>query len=168
MTPEERRQLPEHHVVYDYANLVSAGRMVLSGAHLGVGLAPPVNSHVGHAFYMYCREMYEFFKDGPSKKYRRAQPFLVQEVHFTFDNWTNSIRGHMESHLVHAGEERTEGNIVWTGEDNENYLKDFEGAWALFLGNLKEEHKQNFRNEIDHRLDSEFRHCGTLGKEFIL
>jgi hypothetical protein len=63
---------------------------------------------------------------------------------------------------------QTEGNVVWTGKDNDKYLSDFEGAWSLFLGNLKDEHKQNFKDEIDHRLDSAFRHCGTLGKEFIL
>jgi hypothetical protein len=73
----------------------------------------------------------------------------------------------MESHLVHAGVERTENDTEWTGKDNEHYLADFERVWALFLGNLKGEHKQNFREEIDYRLDLAFRHCGTLGKEFI-
>jgi hypothetical protein len=84
MTREERRERPEHHVVYDYANLVSSGRMVVSGAHLGVSLVPPVNSHVGHVFYMYCREMYEFFHDSPNKQYRRAKEFLATPVPFTF------------------------------------------------------------------------------------
>jgi len=32
---------------------------------------------------------------------------------------------------------------------------------------LKDEHKDIFQEEIEHRLDSEFRHCGTLGKELI-
>jgi len=168
MTPEERRKRPEHHVVHDYANLVSSGRMVLSGAHLGVPLVPPVNSHVGHAFYTYGREMYEFFHDSPTKPYRRAQEFLAISVTFTFKYWTNTIRSHMEGHLMHSGKGRTEGLVSWTGEDNAHYLADFENAWALFLGNLKDEHKETFRDEIHHRLDSEFRHCGTLGKEFIL
>jgi hypothetical protein len=35
------------------------------------------------------------------------------------------------------------------------------------LKNLKDEHKDIFQEEIEHRLDSEFRHCGTLGKELI-
>jgi hypothetical protein len=168
MTDDERRKRPEHHVVHDYANLVSAGRMVVSGSHQGISLVAPVNSHVGHAFYTYCREMYEFFKDKQKGPYRRAQEFLTTEVTFKFNYWTNAIRSHMETHLLHAGSARTDGDTVWTGRDNAHYLADFEGAWELFLRNLKDEHKEIFRDEIDHRLSSEFRHCGTLGKEFIL
>jgi len=39
--------------------------------------------------------------------------------------------------------------------------------WEVMLKNLQDKHKEIFREEIAHRLDSEFRHCGTLGKEFI-
>ncbi len=30
MTQDQRRRRPEHHVVHDYANLVSAGKMVIT------------------------------------------------------------------------------------------------------------------------------------------
>jgi len=34
-------------------------------------------------------------------------------------------------------------------------------------GNLRDIHQEIFREQIEHRLDSEFRHCRTLGKELI-
>jgi hypothetical protein len=62
MTAEERRKCPAHHIVHDYANLVSSGRIAVDGHHLGQPLTPPLNTHVGHAFYINCRKMYEFFR----------------------------------------------------------------------------------------------------------
>jgi hypothetical protein len=169
-TQQERCRRAEHHVVHDYANLVSSGKMVVNGKHLGTDLLTlaPVNSHVGHAFYAYCRDMYEFFHYKPKGGYRRAQDFLAKQVTFVFSHWTRAVQEHMEIHLLHSGDQRTEREVVWTGENNGFYLADFESAWALLMGNLKDEHKKNFKDEIDHRVNSEFRHCGDLGKHFIL
>lgn len=170
MTEEEkRRKRPEHHVVHDYANLVSSGKLRLAGKHQGVKLLDiaPVNSHVWHAFYMNCRKMFEFFQYQRSKKYLRAKQFVPRRITFDFEHWTRAVQEHMNIHLMHVGGSRTVRKVVWTGKDDALYLADFEEAWAKFLGNLKPEHRDIFRDEIDYRLASEFRHCGDLGKQFI-
>lgn len=171
MTTEERRKRPAHHVVHDYANLVSSGRLALDGAHKGIPLVPPINTHVGHAFYMNCRKMYEFFTYPPKRnsRYLRAQQFLREPVPFKglFKHWNKVVQQHMDIHLLHVGGDRTTRDVAWTGDDNDCYLEDFEGAWALFLANLKPKERGIFRDEIDYRLNSEFSHCGDLGRQFI-
>jgi hypothetical protein len=169
MTHEERRVRPEHHIVHDYANLVSSGLLITDPVWNDKLLKiAPVNSHVWHAFYMNCRKMFEFFQYNPSGSYLRARQFLANDVKFMFKHWTRTVQQHMEIHIMHVGGDRVTRNIVWTGADDKLYLEDFQMAWATFLANLKHEHKELFKDEIDHRLDSEFRHCGSLGKEFIL
>ncbi|MFI5381966.1 MAG: hypothetical protein ACHRHE_21940 [Tepidisphaerales bacterium] len=54
-----------HHVVHDYANLVSSGTMAATGKHLETPLTPPINTHVGHAFLVNCRKMHHFFTPPP-------------------------------------------------------------------------------------------------------
>ena len=85
MTPEERRKRPEHHVVHDYANLVSSGLLITDRKSNDALLEiAPVKSHVWHAFYMNCRKMYEFFHHQKSKDYLRARQFVKPGVTFTF------------------------------------------------------------------------------------
>jgi hypothetical protein len=117
---------------------------------------------------MNCRKMFEFFAYPPNNRYFRARDFITQELPFTFKHWTRAVQTHMEGHMVHVGGDRTENEVVWTGGDDKLYLVDFQGAWAAFLSTLKQEHKDIFREEIDLRLNSEFRHCGSLSKELIL
>jgi len=168
-TPEERRKRLEHHVVHDFANLVSSGLLITNTDSNNKLLAiAPVNSHVWHAFYMNCRKMFEFFKYGQNDRYVRARECLTSDINFPFNNWNYSVQKHMEGHLLHVGGDRTEGQISWTGASDRLYLFGFQEAWRLMMGNLKTEHKKVFREEIDHRLDSEFRHCGDLGRQFIL
>ena len=69
---------------------------------------------------------------------------------------------------MHLGKDRITGTIAWTGGNDKQYLKDFEGAWVVFLKALRPQYRDVFRDEINHRLDSEFLDCGSLGKEFIL
>lgn len=173
MTDEERRLRPEHHIVHDYANLVSSGRLRETWKYGGVNLQTlgPVTGHVWHAFYVNCRKMYEFFMVKPNARNRHlwANPFTHTAVTFSFDHWNTDIQNHMNVHLLHVGDDRVENKRVWTGKDDMKYLADFEGAWKMFMQNLKEKHKDIFREEIDHRLtEKAFQHCGTLGKEFIL
>jgi hypothetical protein len=88
LTPEERRKRPEHHVVHDYANLVSSGLLITDRKSKDTLLKiAPINSHVSHAFYMNCRKMYEFFHHQKSKDYLRAQRFVNPGVTFTFQCW---------------------------------------------------------------------------------
>ena len=73
----------------------------------------------------------------------------------------------MNTHMLHVGGGRITNKKISTGADDKFYLAEFQGMWERMLKNLQNKHKEMFREEIEHRLDSEFRHCGTLGKEFI-
>ena len=74
----------------------------------------------------------------------------------------------MESHMMHVGGDRLDNEIVWTGADDQEYLADFQNAWKALMANLKAQHCDIFREEIDFRVqDREFAFCGTLGREFI-
>jgi hypothetical protein len=58
MTHKERRLRPEHHVVHDYANLVSSGRLKIDPRiNHQLELIWGANSHVWHMFYVNCRKM---------------------------------------------------------------------------------------------------------------
>jgi hypothetical protein len=103
MTPEERRLRPEHHVVHDYANLVSSWRLrdpVYIAQLLNI---PTANGHAWHAFYMNCRKMYEFFTYQRSKTYLTAQQFVKRGVAFTFQHWTDDVQKFMNTHMLHVG-----------------------------------------------------------------
>lgn len=167
LTPEQRRKRPEHHVVHDYANLVSSGLLLTDRKSNDAPVIPPVNSHVWHAFYLNCRKMYEFFHYKKSRNYLRAQQFVKPGTTFTFNHWTDKVQEFMNTHLLHVGCGRVTNTKVSTGANDRAYLAEFQRMWENMLTNLKDEHKENFREEIEHRLDSEFRHCGTLGKELI-
>lgn len=172
MTQEERRKRPEHHVVHDYANLVSSGLLITekeSNDRL-FGLAP-VNSHVWHVFYMNCRKMYEFFTYQRSHKgYLTAQQFVIRGITFRFQHWTNDVQVFTNTHMLNVGGGRLTNTKESKGVDDKDYLAEFQGLWVHMLRNLKDQHKDVFRDEIQHRLDfpGEFKHCGTLGKEFLL
>ena len=171
MTHEERRKRPEHHVVHDYANLVSSGLLITDNASNDRLLKiAPVNSHVWHAFYMNCRKMYEFFHHQKSKDYLRAQQFVKPGTTFTFHHWTYDVQKFMNTHMLHVGGGRVTNTKESKGADDKDYLAEFQGMWEKMLRNLKDQHKEIFRDEIQYRLDypGEFKHCGTLGKEFIL
>lgn len=168
MTPEERRQRPEHHIVHDYANLVSSG-VLRNEAYIAQLLAiPTANSHAWHAFYTNCRKMFEFFVYDHHPRYLRAQDFIGQKLPYKFEHWMPSVQRYMEGHLMHVGGDRLENQVVWTGADDKEYLADFQNAWTAFMKSLKPEHRDAFREEIDFRLlNPEFQICGSLSREFI-
>jgi hypothetical protein len=169
MTPEERRKRPEHHVVHDYANLVSSGTLRQPKYVALLLQIPTANSHAWHAFYTNCRKMYEFFAYDPHPRYLRAQDLLAANCHIHSSTGTaNGVQRHMEGHMMHVGGDRLDNEVVWTGADDQEYLADFQNAWMAFMGNLKLQHRDIFREEIDFRKqDREFAFCGTLGREFI-
>lgn len=168
MTLEERRVRPEHHVVHDYANLVSSWRLREPIYVAQLLKIPTANSHAWHAFYMNCRKMYEFFRYKPNDDYLRAQDFIGSELPYRFQHWTDSIQSFMNGHLLHVGESRLTNEKVSTGAGDQDYFSDFQKAWEAMMKRLKPEHRDIFRDEIDFRVsDPEFRFCGTLGKEFI-
>jgi hypothetical protein len=129
MTAEERRKRPEHHVVHDYANLVSSGLLITKPQSNDALLKiAPVNSHVWHAFYMNCRKMYEFFHHQKSKTYLRAQQFVNPGVTFTFKHWTGDVQDFMNTHMLHVGGARVTNEKVSTGADDTLYLAEFQGC----------------------------------------
>lgn len=168
MTPEQRRKRPEHHVVHDYANLVSSGLLRNKTYVAQLLKIPTANSHAWHAFYTNCRKKFEFFVYDANPRYVRAQDFTGDKLPYTFHHWTTSVQRHMEGHLMHVGGDRLENEVVWTGAEDPQYLSDFQGAWATLMKNLKPAHRDVFREEIAYRLlDPEFQICGTLDKELI-
>jgi hypothetical protein len=170
MTAAERRKRPEHHIVHDYANLVSSGLLITERTSNDFLLRnAPINSHVWHAFYMNCRKLYEFFKyqDKREWKYLTARQFTKAGTVFVFQHWTDSVQGYVNTHMLHVGKRRVSNTQVSTGVNDALYLAEFQAMWKHMMQNLNDQHKETFRNEIDFRVNSEFRHCGTLGKEFI-
>jgi predicted RNase H-like HicB family nuclease len=64
LSEEERiRKLEDlaHHIVHDYANLVSSAELALAGRHNCRTIDPPVNTHIKHAFLLNSRKMRDFF-----------------------------------------------------------------------------------------------------------
>ena len=118
MTEQERNLKAVHHVVHDYANLVSSGTMAVNGCHLGIGFVPPVNKHVGDAFLVNCRKIYEFFMYKPSTKPGqndiRAADFLTPEVVFDLSNWALWHEA-MNKQLMHVTFARVEKSKEWKG-----------------------------------------------------
>ncbi len=157
---EEERLEAVHHVVHDYANLVSSGTMTVAGRYQTTGLVPPVNTHVGHAFLVNCRKMYEFFLYEPSKDDIRAKHFLTPSLALTFDllNW-GTWHNAMNKQLMHITFTRVTKPKQWEGHDeNKLFLDEFMKAWKEFRRNLKEPYKSKFDSEIAKKL--------KLGSEF--
>jgi hypothetical protein len=104
MTRDEQRKRPSHHIVHDYANLISAGEMVLTQTHAGQALVAPVNTHVGQAFYLNCRKMFDFFTKPPSTNPGfddfRAREFTKTDIRYPFATWTPDIQFHMDKRGV--------------------------------------------------------------------
>ena len=164
MTEQEKRLKAVHHVVHDYANLVSSGTMTVTGCHQNTQLIPPMNTHVCHAFLVSCRKMYEFFLYKPSKKPGqndiRAEHFLAPSLALTFDlsNWA-TWHDAMNKQLMHVTFARVKKPKKWEGHnENKLFLDEFMKAWKEFRRNLKEPYKSEFDKEITEKL--------KLGSEF--
>ena len=160
MTNQERCLEAVHHVVHDYANLVSSGTMAVEGHHQGKGFVPPVNTHIGHAFLVNCRKMYEFFiRKGSTMSGQediRAAHFLKREVAFDLSNWA-LWHNAMNKQLMHITFARVDKPKKWEGHNESKlFLDEFKNAWKEFRRNLEEPYKSRFENEITEKLRSEF------------
>jgi hypothetical protein len=159
MTPDQQRQRPSHHVVHDYANLLSSGEMVVSHSHKGQLLIPPINTHVAHAFYLNCRKMYDFFMKPLSKDPKfddlRAVEFTKSAISYSFKAWSDDIHDHFNKALMHVARVRTTRPRVWEGyEENPLFLQEFTDAWKLFIDDLKDDLKDEFKEEIQLKVTS--------------
>jgi len=133
MTDEERRKWPEHHLVHDYANLVSSG-LLRSEQYIAQLLnIPTANSHAWHAFYINCRKMHEFFTYQRSKTYLTAQQFVKPGVTFTFQYWTDDVQKFMNTHMLHVGGCRVTNTRISAGADDKKYFAEFQGMWEKML-----------------------------------
>ena len=164
MTEQERNLKAVHHVVHDYANLVSSGTMVVDGGHRGKGFIPPINKHVGDAFLVNCRKIYDFFTHklsteqsiGSSKKNKKddilAAHFLKRKLTFDLSNWSLWHEA-MNKQLMHVTFARVKQPKKWEGHDeNKLSLDEFMEAWKEFRRNLEEPYKSRFDSEIAKRL----------------
>ena len=87
---------------------------------------------------------------------------------YTFVTGTAKCSAPYEGHLIHVGMDRIDKKLSRTGRMTKSIFADFENAWKTLMSDLKPQHRDIFREEIDFRLqDREFAFCGTLGREFI-
>lgn len=138
------------HVVHDYANLLSSGKMADSGYCNDVKLRynTPLNHHVGEAFLMNCRKMEEFLSARRNPRHTndlRASDFLDSIEAFEIPTWT-PWRDAMNDQLLHVSRKR---DMPWNGHKvNKQLLQEFIDAWGRFRGKVKTEYKDKFDEQI--------------------
>jgi hypothetical protein len=129
------------HVVYEYANLISCGEL------LTVQHAYPINTHLQDAFLLSCRKIAEFFITGvPTKHNIAASDFTVSRQAYRLPVWRNVWGNAIQRQLAHIAWKRDQG---WDGSANKPLMDELEAAWQLFLGKLKPEFQDRFREEIN-------------------
>ena len=135
--PTQREKLEAiQHVVYEYANLVSAGCMLFSGKDpTGVLLQPPVNTHVQDSFLLSCRKMADFFHKGEYKDDVKASHYI--DLFTRTLPKTEKLTKHLNKNLAHVSYSRIKEKLVWDGKENAPLLEEHQKAWREFLLKLK-------------------------------
>ncbi len=138
-----------HHIVYEYANLVSSGTL------LTMPLRPPCNSHVQDAFLLGCRKLAEFFSNGGKEHDVKARHFFTRNAvpKLRLPEWKRWQEA-MSQQLAHITYNRVAGPKTWDGTRNPVLLAEFRRAWKKFLEHLGEAHRAQFEREIAERLKS--------------
>lgn len=160
-TPEEAIRIKAaHHVVHDYANLVSSGTLTQPEPAQLADIRPPVNTHIQHAFLLNCRKLADFFKNSPKwPDDITAKDFTGSADEFILKEW--ELWGQpMDKQLAHLTYARVTASVPWDGYNaNRLLLNEFQVAWKLFLGKLQEPFSEIFENEISRKEqpESEFR-----------
>jgi hypothetical protein len=131
------------HVVYEYANLISAGHLL---QEVRTPLLPPVNTHVQNAFLLSCRTMADFFIiRRPTKHYIAASDFTASPEKYTLSVWKGWATA-LNKQLAHLAWDREQG---WDGTAIKPLMEEQQAVWRNFLGNLKCEFQDRFREEIN-------------------
>lgn len=138
--------------------------MAVLGTHAGCRLTPPINTHIGHAFLVNCRKMYEFFVyepvTNPKHEDIRALHFMAATstpVVFALPQWW-LWHDAMNKQLLHVTFARVTKPMAWNGHDeNALFLQEFTAAWKVFREHLDEPYKPVFEAEITKKLESEFK-----------
>jgi hypothetical protein len=145
-TKEERLAAIEH-VVYEYANLISAGCCSLQGP-------APIRTHSDDAFLLGCRKLGDFLMDD-IRRYGDdvlALDYIVAGGTRTWDmpTWRSQWRSSMNKQLSHIAYERVRKPQRW---DHEAYvsalLAEFRSAWTAFQGGVGD---ADFRDEFTHQM----------------
>lgn len=140
-----------HHVIHDYANLVSSGTLTQAGPAANAGICPPVNSHIQHAFLLNCRKMADFYQKAPQGDDISAGHFLKQKESFHLPEWDKWGRA-MNKQLAHLTYARITTPKSWSGNPaNRLLLEEFRAAWKIFLSKLDYPYRQKFNEEITKR-----------------
>jgi len=146
MTEQERRLEAVHHVVHDYANLVSSGDLTQDES-----VKPPLNTHIQHAFLLNCRKLADFFTcKSKNKMDIILSHFLHGEKGFDLPVWEDWGKP-MNKQLAHLSYERVTNPEKWDGQANKLLLEEFKGKWKLFRSKLPEPYRSEFEKQIRER-----------------
>jgi len=131
------------HVVHDYVYLAAAGTDT-QRPH-----PHPFNHYAERTFLVHCRALGEFFSDDTDNRDLRAKDF-TRKPPFVRDipAWVK-WRDHVDKHLMHLTKGRITNKIPWTGEVNKTLLAEFRAVWSEFLGEVRDELRPLFDQEID-------------------
>jgi hypothetical protein len=133
-----------HHVVYEYANLVSTGTLLKGW------LAPPINTHVQDAFLLSCRKLADFFRYASRDKPDVLASHYVPECNFELPVW-QKYHSVANVHVAHISYTRLELRQSWDGSLSGPLLEEMQQAWRLLLDSLAAK-SPSLRNEFDREI----------------
>lgn len=146
MTKDEKRLKAVHHVVHDYANLVSSGTLTQDTT-----VKPPFNTHVQHAFLLGCRKLADFFCKSSDDRDIVAADFLGKRELFPLSVW-NKWGDPMNKQLAHLSYARVTKPKAWDGRrENKLLIEEFQQAWKLFRSKLPDPYRSEFEKQINQR-----------------
>jgi len=142
LTPDQKKYLRAiRHIVHEYANFVSSAEMVRTGKDVnGNVFAPPINTHVSHAFYLNCRKLADFFQS-------RGRPTDVLGKHYipTFKpalRISSRWRPRIVKQLAHITYAREDGAREIKARTQQLLYAELRKTWATFRKKLPELYAQ--------------------------
>ena len=137
-TPSKDQRLKAvQDIVYEYANLVSAGHFSLTGS-------APWRTHCDDAFLLGCRKMDDFLMRKTRSNYARkkeaddilAIDYLPDDLKITWELpiWAKEWREPMNKQLAHLSYNRDKewDHTIWVPQ----LIPEFKHAWGAFLDSI--------------------------------
>lgn len=165
MSPLEKKRVDAiRHIVHEYANFVSSAEMVLTGRDIcGAAFKPPLNTHVGHAFYLNCRKLADFFQSGGRNDDIKACDYVpgFRAALPVSDTWRGPINKQL-AHVTYARDDNPReiepATCAALYDELKQVWRDFRGALAgtMYEGEFKDQVDKRKQPYADGRL-SEFR-----------
>ena len=140
----DRRNRAIVHVVHDYCNLVSSGKLTKESHQ------SPINHHIQHAFLLECRKFYDFFMNNRGDRSRDivAKDYLSKKLKVNVPTW-RQWRDHMSAQLIHLSYLRVDNTVAWAGYSvNDQLLREFMCVWSRFLESLDNRFRAQFKAEF--------------------